>query len=328
MGFSRKYFLLHYFIFCILIIFSSEGKAISGSITDPALSSSVDDVVNTQSIRGSIKTKITRDNITFSNDFDEFVSSDQKDSLINGWYVTYDLNLSYPVASAFSFLDQSSFFEDVDSFFVLNYQRPLYADAQKIQAVCWNTYICFGDVNLGISKPVVQTGRFKSRSSIYLSIPFSKRAFDTSFLAGLGASFDTIYKLLSNSYFHLSTISTHFVDLRFYLYETDSPKAPNYNVPFTTFHQFGFQINYPKKSSFIPRLFFYGKYDFSINFKGTPFHHISLSGSLSWSVSKKVTLVAGLNWGDHVLKSQSEAMDTVIFHPDRTFISLGGSYSF
>ena len=327
MSFS-KYFVLKYFVFCALVIFSVESRAISGSITDPALSSSVDDVVNTQSIRGSIKTKITRDNITVSNNFDDFVNDNQADNLFNGLYVTYDFSLSYPLASTFSFLEQSSFFENVSSFFILNYQRPVYADAQKIQVVCWNSYICFGDINLGISKPIVQTEHFKSQSSIYLSIPFSKRAFDTSFLAGLGASFDTSYKLLSNSYFHLSAISTHFVDLRFYLYETDSPKTPTYNVPFTTFHQFGFQLNYSKKSPFIPVLFFYGKYNFSVNFKGTSFHHIGLSSSLSWAVSKKVTMVASLNWGDHALKSQEEALDTVAFHPDRTFISLGGSYSF
>ena len=327
MDFSNRYYLLKYFIFCVFVIFSGKSIAISGSITDPALSSSIDGVTSTQSIRGSIKTQITRDSITFNN-FDELISSDQEDSLVNGWYVTYDFSLSSPVTSVFSFLDQSSFFSDVDSFFILNYQRPFYAAAQKIQLVCWNSYICFGDINLGMSKPLVQTDRFQSQSSIYLSIPFSKKAFNTSFLTGLGASLNMSYQMLANSYFHLSAISMHFIDLRLYLYETDSHEAPIYNVPFTTFHQFGFQMNYPKKSSWIPRLFLYGKYDFSLNFKGTPFHYISLSASLSWSVSKKVTLVAGLNWGDHLLKSEADAINTDIFHPDRTFISLGGSYSF
>ena len=319
MIFYRKYF-----IFFIFSLFCFESKAILGSITDPGLSSERD-VNNAQSLQVSIKTKITRNHIGVVDNLNEFVKADQQYGLFNGLSVNYDLSFSYPLVSVFSFLEQSSFFEKVNAFFVLNYKRPVYAEAKKVQTFCWSSYICFGDINLGMSKPVAQTDRFKSKSSVYLSVPFSKRAFDTSFLAGLGAGFDTSYKLLSGAYFNLSALSNHFVDLNFYLYEKDSPERPNYNVPFTTFHQMGLQVNYSKKSAFIPVLFFYGKYNFSVNFKGVSFHRIGLSGSLSWSVSKKTRIVAILSWGDHALKSDQEPKETVIFHPDRTFVSLAGS---
>lgn len=306
-----------------LSFFSLQSGAISGSIVDPALSSS--DVSSSRLLRGSIKTKLTR-NIRIS--ADNFTKADQKDGLFDSLYTKEDLSLSYPIALAFPFLDNSSFFDNVDMFFVLSYQRPLYATDQEIKEFCWRSYICFNDINLGVSKSI-RVGHFITESSVYLSLPFSKSAFNQSLITGLGASVSTGYSLFSSSYFSLSTISSHFLDLSFYIYETANINGTAYNVPFSTFNQFGFQINY-LKSALVPTLFFYGSYKFAVNYNSTPFHFIGLNMSAGWSINKKVKIVAGLNWGDRVLKPKGSALavDTVVFNPDRTFLSLGASYSF
>ena len=313
-----------YFFLCSLVVFSMEVRAVSGSITDPALSASQSSDSLSQSLRGSIKTRLTR-NIRISSD--KFLSANRRDGLFDTLYTSDDLSLSYPLS--LTFLEDFSFVENMDVFFVLSYQRPVYATAQEIREVCWNSYICFNDINLGVSKPVFQTDRLMAESSVYLVIPFSKNSFDQSFIVGLGASLSTSYRLFSHSHFNVSSISTHFMDLDFYVYETANIRETYYNVPFTTFNQLGLSLRY-SKYAFIPTLFLYGSHSFALNFKGTPFHAVSLNMSASWSINKQIRIVAGLNWGDRILKPRDSAVvsDTKIFNPDHTFLSLGGSYSF
>ena len=315
-----------YFILCFLIVFSMEGRAISGSITDPALFSSESSESSSQYLHGSIKTTLTR-NIRISSD--NFPQADRQNGLFDTLYTKQDLSFNYPLVLSFSFLENSSFFDNTYMFFVLSYQRPIYATAQEIKQFCWSSYICFNDINLGVSKPVFQADRFTAESSIYLSLPFSRSSFNQSFLMGLGASLSTSYILFSNSQFSLSSLSNHFVDLNFYIYETVNARGIGYNVPFTTYNQLGLRIHY-SKYAFIPVLFLYGSHNFALDYNGTPFHAVSLNMSAAWSVSKQVKIVAGLNWGDRVLKPQdsSSAVNTIMFHADRTFLTLGGSYSF
>ena len=309
-----------------LFAFSLESGAVAGSITDPALSSTESSVSSSQSLRGSIKTRITR-NIRIS--ADSFARADRQNGLFDTLFTKEDLNLSYPLALALPLVENSSFFDDVDAFFVLGYQRPLYATDLEIKEYCWSSYICFNDINLGVSKPVIQAGRFSAGSSVYLSLPFSRSSFKQSFLTGVGASLNTSYSLLSNSYFNLSTISTHSLDLNFYIYEMANVNGTAYNIPFTTFNQLGFQFQY-LKSAFIPALFFYSSHNFAVNYNSTPFHSVSLNMSAAWSINKKIKIVAGLNWGDRVLKPKdsSLAVDTVVFNADQTYLSFAASYSF
>ncbi len=316
---------LRLLVFFSLFAFSLESGAVAGSITDPALSTE-SSVSSSQSLRGSIKTRITR-NIRIS--ADSFTRADRQDGLFDTLFTREDLNLSYPLALALPFLENVSFFDDVDMFFVLGYQRPIYATALEIKEYCWSSYICFNDINLGASKPIIQGDRFSAGSSVYLSLPFSRSSFKRSFLGGVGASLNMSYNLFSHSYFKLSTISIHSLDLNFHTYKMANVNGTAYNVPLTTFNQLGFQFKY-SKSAFIPALFFYGSHSLAVNYIGNLYHRVSLNMSAAWSINKKIKIVAGLNWGDRILKPKgsSVAEDTVVFHADRTFLSFGASYSF
>jgi len=139
----------------------------------------------------------------------------------------------------------------------------------------------------------------------------------------------TRYILFSGSGFHLSAFSNHLLGLSAYLYETANAIETGYNVPFNTFNQLGFSFHY-SKYKFIPALYFYGGYIFALNFYGTPLHRVSLHVSASWILSKKIRAVIGLNWDDRILKPGGSyySKTTTVFHPDRTFFSLGVSYFF
>ena len=308
-----------------LFAFSLESGAVAGSITDPALSAE-SSISSSQSLRGSIKTRITR-NIRIS--ADNFTRADRQDGLFDTLFTREDLSLSYPLALALPLVENISFFDDVDMFFVLGYQRPIYATALEIREYCWSSYICFNDINLGASKPVIQGDRLSVGSSVYLSLPFSRSSFKQSLITGIGTSFNMSYSLFSNSYFNLSTISTHSLDLNFYMYKVANINGTAYNVPLFTFNQLGFQFQY-SKSAFVPALFFYGSHSFAVNYNGTPFHSVSLNMSAAWSINKKIKIVTGLNWGDRIFKPKdsSSVVDTVVFHADRTFLSAGAIYSF
>ena len=302
----------------------------SGSITDPALSSPLEWENKNQSIykaiKGSFKTKITR-NIRVS--ADDFFNANRQDGLFDTLYVKNDLYLGLPATSLFSFLQNISALEKMSLFAVLNYRRPLYASKREVSEICWSTVLCFGDLNIGVDNPVLITKNFQASSSLYLNIPLSKNSFDKSLLMGLGASLSTNYIMLSQTNFQLSAVSSHFVDLDWYLYETMNARGTYYNVPLNMFNQLGFKVrSFPY--SYVPTLFFYGGYNFALNFKGTPFHAVSLHTSAVWTIGKNTRISAGLNWGDRILKPKGTALveNTNLLHPDRTFFSLGGSYSF
>ena len=324
---KNLYSALRSLVFCVTTVFCLNGTALSGSIVDPALSAVVEEQpLASQALSGSFKTKLIR-SIRVSER--GFLRTDRQDGFFDTLYIKNDLRLHYPTARAFPFLENSSFFENSALFFIFNYQRPMYASRQEIQRVCWNEILCFGNVSMGVSKPVIDNDRFTTSASLYVNVPVSKSAFDESLLAGAGASLTTQYKLFSLGGVNVSSVSDHYLDLDMYLYETATADQTRYNVPLNVFNQLGFSVRY-SRYSFVPLLFMYGGYNFALNFKRTPFHTVSLHTSASWFVGKNIRVVVGLNWRDRILKplNSAEVADTQIFHPDRTFFSLGGSYSF
>ena len=322
MNFIKKHGSLSCFIYLSLITLSIEGVAVTGSITNPALS---EESVDLESFYGSIKTEFTRNTRISA---DQFIHPNRKDGLFDKLYLRNDLILSAPLTTYFSALENSDFFNNINTVFILNYQRPLYASVQEVNSICWGSVMCFGDIDLGFSKPVLKTNRAFLESSFYLVIPFSRASFDQSLLMGLRASLEGRYKLLSRSHFSLSFISSGYLDFDYYIYETANADKTVYNIPLNTFGQVGLKMLY-SKYSFVPVLFFYSSYSFALDFKGSPYHRLSLNMSAAWSVNKKINIIAGISWGDRILKPKnSYAIDTVVFDPDRTFMNVGASYSF
>ena len=297
---------------------SSLGFVASASIIDPALSFSNKD--SSQSISGFFKTRISR-NIRVSES--NFTNLDRQDGLLDNLYISQNLNLAYTLDSSVSFL------KDTEAFFELNYRRPIYGSVEEIKRLCWNAVLCFGDTNLGLSKRILQVGNLNTESSIYLRVPFSKSAFDQSFLIGAGASLDTNYNLGFYTNFYLSVVSSHSGGWNFYFYETVNAQKTSYNVPLNIFNLLGLQLKF-LKNPLLPTLFFYGSHSFALNSYNTPFHYTSLNTSASWILDKNIRIVVGLNWQDRIFKLQDTAssVSTTLFSSDHTFLSLSGSYSF
>ena len=322
---------LFFWFFIFFSVFFSMGSfAFSGSIIDPALSHSITNSGSSDSrsslLHGIIKTKITR-NMRIASD--DFMSASRKDGFFDTLYIKNDFILSYPASEAFSFLEKSFIFNKADLFFVLNYGRPVYASSQEIDEYCWNSIFCFGNIDLGVSRPIFQTDRFLADSSVYLRVPFSRSAFNQSFLVGLGMLLDTNYRFFSRSHFILSSFSSHSVSVSSYLYRTANVHETRYNKPLKLFNQLGLRFQH-SKYKLIPVLLIYGYHYFTLNFKGTLIHSVTLSMSASWSVNNRIRLFAGLDWGDRILKPKNSALavETKMFNPDYTYINLGGSYSF
>ena len=324
MGLLYGKFKLSYLIYLFLMFFSGGGGAVSGSITDMALSGS--HVSEDRSFYGSITTEMSRNTRVSA---DQFLHPHRKDGLFDQLYFKNDLTLNVTLASYFSSFENSEFFKDINLFFILPYQRPVYASAQEINTICWGSVLCFEDINIGVSKPFFKTDRFSFKSSIYLRVPFSRASFQKSLLMGLGVSTDTSYKLLSVSHFDLSLVFRSYGDFDYYLYQTANAHKTIYNVPLNVLVQLGFKMDY-SKYSFVPALFVYGSYGFSLDYKASTFHTVRVNVSASWSVSKKMNIIAGLSWGDRILKPRYSqlAVDTAVFDPDRTFINIGANYSF
>ncbi len=315
------------FLLFLLYFFPLARAEISGSITNPALLTEPksDDP---SFFNGYFVTEFTR-NIRVSKD--KFLSANRQGGLFDSLYMKNDFTLSHPLDLYFSNIKNTSLFNNISAVFVLSYKRLIYATAQEIQKTCWHSVLCFSDIKLGVSKSfLAYEGRLTFKPSIYFHIPFSKSSFDSSLILGLGAGLSATYKLLpAESDFHLSVRTRHSVTRDFYRYKTANVREIDYNVPWNVFNQLGVEVGY-LKYSFIPVLFFYGDYRFAINFKNTPFYFFSLNTSAVWTVFKRISIMASLHWGDRILKPKDSALvpSTQIFHPDRTFFSMGFRYSF
>ena len=312
------------FVFCIS--FSSTAFGITGSITDPGFSSEEelpDSFLGPT--RGSFGIQLSR-NLRRSGD--EFLSPYRRDGFFDTLFIKSDLNLVYPLSKKLSLLKDSKFFNETDLFFILSYRRPAYGDLKEVKRYCFKLYLCFGNINLGISSPFLKGHYFKSQYSVYLSLPFtSKESLKKKQILGLGSSLKTEYALFSKGGFTLSAISSHFLDISAYGSKWGNVETSFYNEFFSLFNQPGLRLHYAK-SALIPLLFIYGSHRFSLNLKGVPYNRASLGVSSTWSVSQALRVVIGLVWGDDIDKDPARVQKIKIFNPDSTFVNGGLSYSF
>ena len=319
-------------LFILLLIgFSPLSFGITGSITDPGFSlrkekKPLEPLLGP--VKGSFKTRLSR-NLIISED--NFWSPFRRDGFFDTLSLKSDLSLSYALTETFSSLNDSRFFDELDLFFVLSYQRPIYADLQEIKQYCLKSYLCFGDVSLGVSHPLsLKESPVKGQYSLYLSLPYlSKSFFKQKKLLGIGSSLSTEYLLFAKEKIQLSGISSHFLDVSAYSSKWGDIQQTFYNDFLSLFNQLGLRFYY-SKNSFVPLVLAYANHLFSLNLNGTPFHRLSLGFSSVWSVSRVLHFIVSLNWGDEVLKPKgsADAVKTRPFNPNRTFINGGFSYSF
>lgn len=310
------------FFLIFIIFFTPSSFGVIGSITDPGLSTEKKmEKPFFGPLKGSFKTQI------FSNirrKPDKFWFFDDTLSIRN------DLSLNYSLFEKFPSLKESHIFNETALFFVVSYERPVYAVIKKINPGCFKLYFCFGDINLGVSNSFSKKDYLSGEYSIYLSLPFiSKVSLNQKKMFGIGSSLNTYQSLISKNELQLQFISSHFLDIGVFRSKWGNQKKTYYNEIFSFFNQMGIKFNY-SKYSFFPILFFYGNYRFSLNFKAAPLNKISLGFSSIWSLHKKFRLALGLEWGDNILKPEntSQAVDVRFFNPDSTFVNAGFSYFF
>ena len=317
------------FFYICLTIYTVTSYSAASSIPDLSLSIYQTKNKSTASLfsQNALKTKISR-NIRF--DKEHFLDPSWNENFLDTLYIQNDLVLTRALVNTAPFFKELPFAENVGLFFVAGYKRLIYTDEQTIKQSCWNLIICFSDIHLGMFTPAITTDHFYSEYTISFKLPVSKRSVMDSFIMGVEIALDTSYKLLFHSMLQLRLVSSHSLDLNAYVYQTSNKNNLHYNVPLITNHQLGTRISYPKKSAFVPDLFLSSNYQFAINFNGTPFHQLSLNTSSIWSISKKMNIVASIQWSDYVLQAQNTALTphTKIFNPDKTFISLGANYIF
>lgn len=310
------------FILIFIAFFSFSSLGIIGSITDPGFS--IEERTEKSffgPLRGSFKTQIFRNIRRKPNKFWFF-----DDSLS----IKNDLSLNYFLFETFPSLKESRIFNETILFFVVSYQRPVYAVIKKINPFCFKEYFCFSDIDLGISNSFLLKNHLKGEYSVYLSLPFiSKISLNQKKIIGIGSSLNTYQSLISENNFQLQFISSHFLDIGIFNSRWRNQKKTYYNEIFSLFNQMGIKFNY-SKYSFFPVLFIYGNHRFSLNFKAASLNKISVGCSSIWFLSKRLRLALGLEWGDNILKPEGtvQAVDIRFFNPDSTFINGGFSYFF
>lgn len=311
------------FVFLIFAaVFSPSSFAVIGSISDPSFFSEEQPVEPFFGfLKGSFKTQIFR-NIRRKPNKNWFFD----DSLS----IKSDLIFSYSLNKKTFASQKNYFFNEADLFFVISYERPIYAVIKKINPHCFKQYFCFSDINVGVSKAFLKEDYLNGNYAFYLSLPFiSKFSLNQSKIFEMGASLIMQAPFFSAKKIQMGAVSSHFMDIGIFSSRWGNKRKTYYNEKFSLFNQMGLKFSYAG-SSFFPFLLVYASHRFSLNFKKAPSNRMSLGFSSIWSVNKKLRLMAGLNWGDRIFKPKytSQALKIRFFSPDITFVNAGFSYSF
>ena len=150
---------------------------------------------------------------------------------------------------------------------------------------------------------------------------------------GLGAFLRTTYPFFSTKDFQVKGISSHFFDTAIYGSRYANSIGSQYNDAFSTFNQLGLEIRlgfFQKIQALIPVALLYFSHHAIMDYNLDFFQLMSLSGSAVWSISKKLTVLAGFSWGGDIFQHEfsNQALDVDFFNADETSISAGFSYSF
>ena len=328
MFFGKLFFKIPFFLILSLCMYSSMVFGVIGSITDPGFSSKR---VLGESffgpLKGSAKLKFSR-NLRRSH-WEDFFSSGKKDNIFDTFFIKMDLNLSYPLTEGLPSLKKSPFFKDMLLFFVLSNARPAYDVPDVIRWHCAQFYFCFKDINVGISNSLPKIRNFKSRYSVYLTVPTSKSSYNKKKFFGIGASLNTNSSLFLEEGFQITGISSHFFETAVYGSAFANESGTRSNDIFSIFNQMGLRFSY-SENGFLPVILVYTSYLFALDYQMQPFQALSLGLSSVWSLSKKFQFVAGINWGDEIARHEytSKAKEAQFFSADESFVSGGFSYSF
>ena len=319
-----------------LVIFAlSAGSpalwALSGSLYDPDLSIQSK---KTNLLQGSVNFRIIR-NIRIPFKSEDLWNLYNRHSIFGAMNISGNLSLSYP------------FLEKYTLFVSLSYGRLAVAAPQELKDSCWFSYLCVGDMSLGVSHPpFLKTERFHLESSVYLTLPSSRHSALIG-IGGLGALLRSRWQVISLPNFQLRTVSTHFMEVYAFSNKNKDWGGKQPNNRFVFFNQPGLSFRYSgpipvpvfmEEGRFLtfrlksvpwllPSFYFYGGFrspvDTKLNFR----HSYSFSASAAWTVKKKFRISTGLQWGERAFLKGGKVVGKG--EPaNRTYVTLGMSYIF
>ena len=307
----------HLLVF-ILSLFSPVLWALSGSLLDPDLSVKPKGVGRWQ---GSVRFRGIR-NGRIPREPEQDGNSKHRNSVFGAMNLKGDLELSYSLS------DQYFLFAS------LGYERLAYSAPRELKDNCWRSYLCIGDVSVGISIPsFFKRGNFQLKSSIYLNLPSSRDTVKSGSLGGPGALLSSNWRLLSRPNFHLSAVSSHFLDTNIPLVTLVGNGTKKFPTLFVFFNQPGLSFRYT--GSFpvpwlLPVLYVYGNLTNVLHTDRKFRSAFSWRASAAWTIKKKLRIAAGLQWGERLIR-KAGAKGKVIgnrMFADRTYVTLGVSYAF
>ena len=286
------------FISCaVLILRPAALYALSSALTDPDLAV-FDDASRFQ---GVFNFKMRR-NFRLPMDAQNLWSANHINSLPSGAAALAGLRLSLPLASLLSSpnrLKKSSLFAS------LSYLRRLSLSRAEARIACYRAWVCIDDMDIGLAfPPLFQKGRFSLQSAaLYLKLPTSRVSFKSGILTGAGASIGHQWEMMSNAYFKLLTVSSHFAEAFVFSKRSSDYLGRTYNKLLTAFNQAGLGLRPlrrlgSKAALFLPDFYVYGSHAAFLDARLNDRHQLSLSASASWRLGQNGRLSLGLLWGE------------------------------
>ena len=316
---------------CVLSAGSPVLWALSDSLYDPDLSVQTKE---TNRLQGVVSFRLTR-NIRIPLKSEDLWNPLNRHSVFGAMNINSDISLSYPLLEKYTL------------FFSLNYGRLAVVAPQELKDNCWFSYLCIGDMSLGVSiPPFLRRERFYLKSSVYLNLPTSRHSVKVG-IGGLGILLNSSWKLISLPNFQLSTVSTHFLEVYTftnknmdYLGQQPNNRVVFFNqpglsfrysglIPVPVFREEGRFLTFRLKSVpwLLPSFYFYGGFRSPVDTKLKFRHSYSLSASAAWTVKKKFRISTGLRWGERAfLRGGRVIGKSEPAH--RTYVTLGMSYAF
>ena len=183
----------------------------------------------------------------------------------------------------------------------------------------------FGDLSAGLSRPLFARKSLLAELGLSLTLPLSRASRKASLWTSLEGSAGALYFLKRKKDLSLIASSSHSLRRHLHKYETANAAGSVYNIVYDTSHGGSLLLIQNRKKALPSRSSLGFSYYYGENYAGTRLHIASLSASLSYKLTKGLSLEASLKWRRRLFKKYEFFR---FFDGKSGFLSAGAGYVF
>ena len=274
-------------------------------------------------------------NLEVQSRFRDLLDTGKDTSLLDpsNLYYVLRLNLNYSlkgIAKNFDFLKGGEFFLNS------SFNSPFAGHSNNLAGYNFRDYIQYGlgDIMGGLTMPAYNTGNFLSYFSVgFTPFPLSRFSEEAGLSTTVDGTVNLLYFIYKRKSWSLAFSSNHSLAYSRYKKEASDETGDRYNIPWDLNQGGGVIYRQNYSGGWPSNIQVSAGHYFGVDTKSTRNHDLTLSSSFSWKIRDRFYFNFSVRWKDRVavhnpVNENVGKKEPVRFDLTRTFLIIGGSYSF